>query len=87
MSTDEALTLLEDAKRYIEPYRAFGPMVDEGIRNLDEMKSLISCGKMDDAYKICCSLMDRFGSYRAFVPELAAKMDRVKEILTASVQK
>jgi len=87
MSTEEALTLLEDAKRYIEPYRAFGPIVDEGIRNLDEMKVLICGGRLGDAYTLCCSLMDRFGSYRAFVPELATKMDRVKEILTSSVKK
>lgn len=87
MSTNEALTLLGEMKRYIEPYRAFGPIVDEGIKSIDTMASLIREGKPEEAYKLCCSLVDKFGSYRAFVPELAVRMDRLKEIFCTSCQK
>ncbi len=81
MSTTETLAILEEMKKYIEPYRSFGPVVDEGIKNIDQMSSLIREGKLEEAYGQCCSLLERFGSYRSFVPELAKKMDRLKEIL------
>jgi hypothetical protein len=81
MSTEDALKLIEESKRFLEPYKVYGKMILDGISQLDNLEVLIRDKAYGDAYRLSCAMCDQISGYRNFVPPLANNLERVREIL------
>ena len=81
MSIDEALTLIEDSKKFLEPYKIYGQMISDGISQLEKLEVLIRDKAYLDAFKLSNAMSEQISGYRSFVPRLADNIDKIKEIL------
>jgi len=82
MSTEDALKLIVESKKFLEPYKIYGSMITKGISELEKLETLVKERSNDEAYRIICNMCEQISTYRSFVPELAVKLDRVKDILS-----
>ena len=78
---EEALALIEDSKKFLEPYRMYGKMISDGIVQLDGLEKLVREKSYSDAYKTCCGMCEQLSTYRGFVPKLADNLDKIRVIL------
>ena len=81
MSIEDALKLVEDSKKFLEPYKIYGQMITEGIYQLEKLDKLIHDKAYEEAYKLSCSLCEQIAGYRGFVPQLADNLEKIREIL------
>jgi hypothetical protein len=81
MSAEEVMKLIEDSRKFLEPYRIYGKMISDGIAQLDELEKLIHQRKYEDAFKMSCDMCEQISGYRSFAPHLADNLERVKDIL------
>jgi hypothetical protein len=81
MSTEDALKLIEESRKFLEPYKMYGKMITDGVVQLDNLEKLVSDMAYDEAYKLSCSMCDQISGYRSFVPQLADNLEKVREIL------
>ena len=81
MSMEDALKLITESKQFLEPYRAYGPMITEGISQLEKLEKLVNEGKNVEGYNLICSMCEQISPYRGLVAELAVKLDQIKHIL------
>lgn len=81
MGTEDALRLIEESKRFLEPYKIYGKMITDGIAQLDNLEKLVRDKTYGDAYKLSCSMCDQISGYRSFVPLLADNLEKVRAIL------
>jgi hypothetical protein len=86
MSLEDALKLIEDSKKFLEPYRIYGKMISDGIAQLDNIEKLVRDGKISEAYTMGCSMCDQIAGYRSFVPKLADNLEIVRRILKTRCQ-
>lgn len=84
MSAEEALRLIAESKQFLEPYRMYGPMIADGISQLERLERLVKERENAEAYRSICVMCEQISAYRSFVPELAIKLDRVRDILSHS---
>jgi hypothetical protein len=84
MSIDEALTIIEDSKKFLEPYKVYGQMISDGISQLEKLEVLIRDKAYLDAFKLSNTMSEQISGYRSFVPRLADNIDKIKEILRTS---
>ena len=81
MSVEDALGLIADSKKFLEPYKAYGKMITDGVAQLDKLEELVLGRSYADAYKIVCGMCDQISTYRGFVPKLAENLEKTREIL------
>lgn len=81
MSTDEAMKLIDESKKFLEPYKAYGPMINDGIAQLEKLEKLIRDKAYEDAFKLSSAMCEQVANYRSFVPQLADNLEKVREIL------
>ena len=81
MSTDEAMKLIDESKKFLEPYKAYGPMINDGIAQLEKLEKLIRDKAYEDAFKLSSAMREQVANYRSFVPQLADNLEKVREIL------
>jgi hypothetical protein len=81
MSTEDAVKLIAESKQFLEPYKMYGPMITDGISQLDRLETLVREGEITEAYQLIINMCAQISTYRGFVPELASKLDRVRDIL------
>jgi hypothetical protein len=81
MSTDEAMKLIDESKRFLEPYKAYGPMINDGIAQLEKLEKLIRDKAYEDAFKLSSAMREQVANYSSFVPQLADNLEKVREIL------
>lgn len=81
MSVEDALGLIADSKKFLEPYKAYGKMITDGVAQLDKLKELVLGRSYADAYRIVCGMCDQISTYRGFVPKLAENLEKTREIL------
>ncbi len=81
MSVEEALALIDDSKKFLEPYKMYGQMISDGIAQLDKLEKLVRDGAYGDAYKMCVAMCEQISTYKGFVPRLADNLDKIKGIL------
>jgi hypothetical protein len=81
MSTDDVMKLIAESKLFLEPYKMYGPMITDGISQLDRLETLVRLGENTEAYQLILNMCAQVSAYRGFVPELASKLDRVRDIL------
>jgi hypothetical protein len=81
LSIEEALGLISDSKKFLEPYKMYGKMITDGVAQLDKLEELVHCKSYADAYKMVCGLCDQISTYRGFVPKLAENLEKTREIL------
>ena len=81
MSADDVVALINDSKKFLEPYKSYGKMITDGIGQLDSLEKLVRSGAFPDAYKMSDSMCDQISNYRSFVPKLVENLEKIKEIL------
>jgi hypothetical protein len=81
MSLEDALKLIDESKKFLEPYKVYGKMITDGIAQLDNLEKLVKEGKISEAYTMSCSMCNQIAGYRAFVPQLADSLEKVRAIL------
>jgi hypothetical protein len=81
MSANEVIKLIDELKSLLDGYRSYGQMAVDAIDALDRLRSLVADGKFSEANKMAGDLTSQVDFYRAFVPDLAAKMDGIHKIL------
>jgi hypothetical protein len=81
LSIEEAVGLIADSKRFLEPYKAYGKMINDGITQLDNLERLVRAGSFSDALNMSSSMCDQITAYRGFVPKLAENLEKITEIL------
>lgn len=81
LSVEEALELIADSKKFLEPYKAYGKMITDGVAQLDALEKLVREGAYSDAFKMICGMCDQISAYRGFVPKLAENLEKTREIL------
>ncbi len=81
MSVEDALGLIADSKKFLEPYKAYGKMITDGVAQLDKLEELVRGRSYADAYRIVCGMCDQISTYRGFVPKLAENLEKTREIL------
>jgi len=81
MSANEVIKLIDELKSLLDGYRSYGQMAVDAIDALDRLRSLVADGKFSEANKIAGDLTSQVDFYRAFVPDLAAKVDDIHKIL------
>ena len=75
------MKLIEDSRKFLEPYRIYGKMISDGIAQLDELEKLICQKKFGDAFKMSCGMYEQIVGYRSYAPQLANNLERVRDIL------
>jgi hypothetical protein len=81
VSANEVVKLIDELKSLLDGYRSYGQMAVDAIDALDGLRSLVADGKFSEANKMVDDLASQVDLYRAFVPDLAAKMDGIHNIL------
>jgi len=81
MGANEAIRLIDELRSLLDGYRSYGQMAVDAIDALDGLRSLVADGKFSEANKMAGDLASQVDFYRAFVPDLAAKMDGIYKIL------
>jgi hypothetical protein len=81
MSTEDALKLIEESKKFLEPYKIYGKMITDGVAQLDNLETLVKDKAYGEAYKLSCSMCDQISGYRSFVPQLVDNLEKIREIL------
>ena len=81
LSVEDALGLIADSKKFLEPYKAYGKMITDGVAQLDNLEELVRGRSYADAYRIVCGMCDQISTYRGFVPKLAENLEKTREIL------
>jgi len=84
MSLEDALKLIDESKKFLEPYKIYGKMIMDGIAQLDNLEKLIIDGKIPEALTTSRSMCDQIAGYRAFVPQLAENLEKVRGILKSN---
>lgn len=81
MSIEEAFSLIEDSKKFLEPFKVYGQMISDGISQLEKLEGLIRDKAYLDALKLINTMSEQISGYRSFVPRLADNIIKIKEIL------
>ncbi len=84
MSLEDSIHLIDESKKFLEPYKIYGKMIIDGLAQLDNLEKLIIDGKIHEALTTSRSMCDQIAGYRAFVPQLADNLEKVMEILKNS---
>ncbi len=82
MSTQDLVKCVEDAIKLLENYRAFGPMVEEGIaafKKINECVTDPSPEAVAEAKNLIDEMQRQIGPYKAMVPEVAVALDKLSE--------
>ena len=81
MSIEDALKMVNDSKKFLEPYKIYGQMITDGISQLEKLHELILNKAYEEAYKLSCSMCEQIAGYRGFVPKLVDNLEKIREIL------
>lgn len=79
--SEEVLALIDDSKKFLEPYKIYGKMISDGIAQLEGLEKLVREKSYGEAYKSCSGMSEQLVTYRGFVPRLADNLDKMKTIL------
>jgi len=69
LSVEEAIELIIDSKKFLEPYKMYGQMITDGLAQLDKLEELVRGKSYADAYKMVCRMCEQVSTYRGFVPK------------------
>lgn len=84
MNEQDALRLISESLRFLEAYRAFGPVVVEGIGQLEKLEGLVRSGENGEARILVSSMCAQISPYRDLVPEFASNLEQIRDILVES---
>jgi len=81
MSANEVIKLIDELRSLLDGYRSYGQMAVDAIDALERLRNLVADRKFSEANKIAGDLTSQVDFYRAFIPDLTAKMDDIHRIL------
>jgi hypothetical protein len=81
MSAEEALRLIEESRKFLEPYRIYGKMISDGIAQLNELEKQVRQLKYEDAFKMSSGMCEQIAGYRSYAPQLVDNLERIRDIL------
>ena len=82
MSTQDLVKCVKDAIKLLENYRAFGPMVEEGIAAFKKINECViepTPEAITEAKNLIDEMQRQIGPYKAMVPAVAVALDRLSE--------
>lgn len=82
MSKDETIKCIKDALELLENYRAYGPMVEEGIAAFKRINECViepTPENVPEAKALIAKIEGQIGPYRAMVPQISIALDKLKE--------
>ena len=80
MSTQDLVKCVEDAIKLLENYRAFGPMVEEGIAAFKKINECVISPTPEavaEAKTMIVEMQRQIGPYKSMVPQVAEAIDRL----------
>ena len=82
MSNDELLKCIQDAIELLDNYKAYGPMVEEGIAAFKRINECViepSTEATDEAKSLIAEMERQIGPYRSMVPQVSIALDKLQE--------
>ena len=82
MSNDELEKCIKDALELLENYRAYGPMVEEGIAAFKKINECVvepTPEATEEAKSLIAEMQRQIGPYRSMVPQVSIALDKLKE--------
>lgn len=82
MSNDELLKCVKDAIELLDNYKAYGPMVEEGIAAFKRINECViepTTETTDEAKKLIAEMERQIGPYRSMVPQVSIALDKLQE--------
>ena len=82
MSNDELLKCIQDALELLDNYRAYGPMVEEGIAAFKKINECVlepTTEATEEAKTLIAEMERQIGPYRSMVPQVALALDKLRE--------
>jgi len=82
LSNDELLKCIQDALELLDNYRAYGPMVEEGIAAFKKINECVlepTTKATEEAKTLIAEMERQIGPYRSMVPQVALALDKLRE--------
>lgn len=82
MSNDELVKCIHDALELLENYRAYGPMVEEGIAAFKKINECViepTTEATEEAKTLIAEMERQIGPYRSMVPQVSIALDKLQE--------
>lgn len=82
MSNDELVKCVNEAIALLENYRAFGPMVEEGISAFKKINECVlepTPEAISTAKTMIAEMQRQIGPYKSMVPQVALALDKLSE--------
>jgi len=82
LSNDELLKCIQDALELLNNYRAYGPMVEEGIAAFKKINECVlepTTEATEEAKTLIAEMERQIGPYRSMVPQVALALDKLRE--------
>ena len=82
MSNDELVKCIHDALELLENYRAYGPMVEEGIAAFKKINECViepTTEVTEEAKTLIAEMERQIGPYRSMVPQVSIALDKLQE--------
>ena len=82
MSNDELVKCIKDALELLENYRAYGPMVEEGIAAFKKINECVvepTPEATEEAKSLIAEMERQIGPYRSMVPQVSIALDKLQE--------
>jgi hypothetical protein len=82
LSNDELVKCIHDALELLENYRAYGPMVEEGIAAFKKINECIvepTTEATEEAKTLIAKMERQIGPYRSMVPQVSIALDKLQE--------
>ena len=82
MSKDELVKCIEDAIALLDNYKAYGPMVEEGIAAFKRINECVvepTPHGIEEAKTLIAEMERQIGPYKSMVPQVAIALDKLRE--------
>jgi len=82
LSNDELVKCIHDALELLENYRAYGPMVEEGIAAFKKINECViepTTEATEEAKTLIAEMERQIGPYRSMVPQVSIALDKLQE--------
>jgi hypothetical protein len=82
LSNDELVKCVQDAIELLENYRAYGPMVEEGIAAFKRINDCViepTTEATEEAKSLIAEMERQIGPYRSMVPLVSIALDKLQE--------
>ena len=80
--SNELISGIQDAIKFLENYRSFGPTVEDGIATFTRINECVldsTPEKVEEAKYLIAQMQRDIGPYKSMVPQVTIALDRLSE--------